>query len=77
MEPVILRLRDNNVYDLSDPNVNPITIPTIYCFIKKLESIIDLEGNKYGWSQEAKNEEIKAQAIKKIRGIEKDPFCSS
>lgn len=44
--------------------------------LKKIESIVDIEGNKYGWSQEAKNEEVKTQAIKNIRGIEKDPFLT-
>ena len=44
--------------------------------LKRLETIVDIEGNKYGWSQEAKNEEIKTLAIKNIRGIEKDPFLT-
>ncbi len=44
--------------------------------LKKIEQLTDEEGNIYGWSQEAKNEEVKALAIKNIRGIEKDPFLT-
>ncbi|PAF50315.1 N-6 DNA methylase [Helicobacter sp. 13S00477-4] len=44
--------------------------------LRKLESIIEEEGEKYGWSTAAKIEEVKTLAIKNIRGIEKDPFLT-
>lgn len=44
--------------------------------LKKLEKIVNDEGDIFGWDDSAKKEEIKALAIKNIRGIEKDPFLT-
>lgn len=44
--------------------------------LKKIESLIDEEGNRCGWSKAAKLEEFKSLAIKNIRGLEKDPFLT-
>ena len=44
--------------------------------LKHIEMLIDAKGNKCGWSDAAKNEEVKSLAIKNIRGLEKDPFLT-
>lgn len=44
--------------------------------LKRLEKIVNDEGDIFGWDDSAKKEEIKALAIKNIRGIEKDPFLT-
>lgn len=44
--------------------------------LKKIEEIVGKEAVKYGWNESAKNDEVKEQAVKYIRGIEKDPFLT-
>lgn len=44
--------------------------------LKRVEEIIRQKAKKYEWSESAIQEEIKAQALKYIRGIEKDPFLT-
>ena len=44
--------------------------------LKRIEEEVEIQGNKCGWTREAKREEIKEKAIKNIRGIEKDPFLT-
>lgn len=44
--------------------------------LKRIEELVDIEGDKCGWNEAAKKEEVKAAGIKDIRGIEKDPFLA-
>lgn len=44
--------------------------------LKKYEDIVNEDGCRNGWNDAAKKEDIKAYAIKCIRGIEKDPFLT-
>lgn len=44
--------------------------------LKRIEEIIREKADKCGWNESAIQEEIKAQAVKYIRGIEKDPFLT-
>lgn len=44
--------------------------------LKRIEEIIREKANRCGWSESAIQEEIKAQAVKYIRGTEKDPFLT-
>ncbi len=44
--------------------------------MKRIEEILKEKKNRCNWSDEALKEEIKEQAIKYFRGIEKDPFLT-
>ncbi|MCQ2261569.1 MAG: N-6 DNA methylase [Bacteroidales bacterium] len=44
--------------------------------LKRIEELVNEEGERCGWSDEARKEEIKAIAIKNIRGLEKDSFLT-